>query len=293
MTLRVSLTYLAALALLVVAWAAPRVEDVAAAFVAPALPVLLAGILYLMAHGLRMLRLGLLTLDERERVAPLILCHGLTAFPSSLLPFKIGEFLRLAAFFHVFGYRTKALAVWLVERFGDLVVLTTVLAGFFLLEGDIAAQSKGVLAIMVLGISLALFSLVALSKLLHFLNHHLVLSGRRQRRDLAILRIGELLFDLEAQVRESIRGRWVAFLLLSVFVWALELLAFWQLVSTFAQRDTGLGAMFAEGFLAGVSLNGHGFAPSFEAYRSATLIVLAALAALPLLALRGRSAATP
>ena len=294
MTARIPLIYLVALAALVVAWAAPRFEDLAAAAIlAPALPALTAGALYLTAHALRMLRLGLLALDERERVAPLILCHGLTAFPCSLLPFKIGEFLRLAAFFHVFGYRRKALAVWLVERFGDLVVLTAVLAGFFLLEGNIAAQSKGVLAVMVLGISLALFSLFALSKLLYFLNHHLVLSGRRQRRDLHILRAGEFLFGLEAEVRNSIRGRWVAFLLLSVFVWALELLAFWQLLATFTHQEASLGAMFADGFLAGFSTNGQGFAPSFEAHRSATLIALAALAALPLWSMRRRGAATP
>lgn len=69
-----------------------------------------------------MLRLALLTLDERYKAFPLILAHTLTAFPSSFLPFKIGEVLRLAAFFHVFKRRQKALAVWMAERFGDVLV---------------------------------------------------------------------------------------------------------------------------------------------------------------------------
>ena len=293
MTARVPIIYMAALVVLVVAWAVPRLEGfTAVAFTAPALPALIAAALYLTAHGLRMLRLGLLSLDERERVAPLILCHGLTAFPCSLLPFKMGELLRLAAFFHVFGYRRKALAVWLVERFGDLVILTAVLAGFFVWEGDMAAQSEGVLAAMVLGIALALFSLLALSKLLYFLNHHLVLSGHR-RRDLHILRLSEFLFDLEAEVHDSIRGRWIAFMLLSAFVWALEILAFWQLLSILAHHEASLGTLFADGFLGGLSLSGEGFMHGFEAHRSATLIVLAAAAAAPLWLARSRAPTTP
>ena len=58
--------------------------------------------LYIGSHVLRMLRLIMLTIDERDKARPLVAAHGLTAFPGSLLPFKIGELLRLASFFNVY-----------------------------------------------------------------------------------------------------------------------------------------------------------------------------------------------
>ncbi len=99
-------------------------------------------VLYLCSHVLRMLRLVLLTLNERIKAFPLILAHTLTAFPSSFLPFKLGEILRLAGFFRVFEMRQKALAVWLAERFGDVLVITTFILGLYLLNIKVIRVGK-------------------------------------------------------------------------------------------------------------------------------------------------------
>jgi len=126
--------YLALLLAVVVGWlwrSAPAVAEFADAHWAGLLGITA---LYLCSHVLRMLRLVLLTLDKRNDAFPLVSAHALTALPSSFLPFKLGEVLRLAAFFRVFDTRQKAIAVWLAERFGDVLVITVFIFGLYLLD---------------------------------------------------------------------------------------------------------------------------------------------------------------
>lgn len=264
--------YLGLLVGVVVGWVALRQEHFSPALVEAALPPTLgACALYLCSHLFRMLRLALLTLDDRHQALPLIFAHALTAFPSSLLPFKIGEALRLASFYYVYGYRQKALAVWLVERFGDLVVLAFLIAGLAFLQQDASGIPLGVLSLVVLGLSLGLLCLFSLSKILHYLNRHLVLTGQR-RRDLVLLKISDVFFRLEMDIHKSITGRWMGFLLLSAFVWGMEILAFAKFLEIIGHQDGRFGVMFSEAFFTGLSLAGAQFSQAFETYRSAALI---------------------
>ena len=290
MTRSVPRTYLILLVSVVGGWVVLRQEDVSLAVrEAALLPVLGACALYLCSHLFRMLRLALLTLDDRHQALPLIFAHALTAFPSSLLPFKIGEVLRLASFYYVYDYRQKALAVWIIERFGDLVVLAVLIAGLTLLQGDISGIPQGVLSLVVLGLSLGLLCLFSLCKILHYLNRHLVLTGHR-RRDVALLRMSDVVFRLELDIHRSITGRLTGFLLLSVFIWAMEILAFAKLLEIAGHQSTHLVAMFSDAFFTGLSLSGHQFMHVFETYRSGALIAgTLAMMLILLIFVRGRS----
>lgn len=264
--------YLVLLAGVVLGWAVLRQQEVSQAVGEAALPAVLgACTLYLCSHLFRMLRLTLLTLDDRHRALPLVFAHALTAFPSSLLPFKIGEILRLASFYHVYDYRQKALAVWLIERFGDLIVLAVLIVGLAILQRNAADIPLGVLSLVVLGLSLGMLCLFALSKILHYLNRHLVLTGQR-RRDLALLQLSDVVFRLELDIQRSITGRWIGFLLLSAFIWATEILAFAKLLEVAGQQGAHPAAMFSDAFLTGLPLSGSQFAQDFEMYRSSALI---------------------
>ena len=253
------------------------------------LSILGACALYLCSHLFRMLRLALLTLDDRHQALPLIFAHALTAFPSSLLPFKIGEFLRLASFYYVYGYRQKALAVWLIERFGDLVVLAVLIVGLMLFQQDASGIPLGFLSLVVLGLSLGLLSLLSLSKILHYLSRHLVLTGQK-RRDLALLRASDALFRIELDIHKSITGRWAGFLVLSAFIWSMEMLAFAQFLKIAKHEGMHLSAMFSDAFLTGLTLSGNQFAQLFETCRSGALIAatLAMMGAL-LCSVKGRA----
>lgn len=282
--------YLVLLAGVVVGWLVLRQKDVLQAVGEAALLSILGVCgLYLCSHMFRMLRLALLTLDDRHQALPLIFAHALTAFPSSLLPFKVGEVLRLASFYYIYDYRQKALAVWLVERFGDLAVLAVLITGLTIVQQDIAGIPQGLLSLVVLGLSLGLLCLLSLSKILHYLSRHLVLTGQK-RRDLGLLRVSDALFRMELDIRKCITGRWAGFLLLSAFIWTMEILALAQFLKIVDHGNANLGAMFSDVFFTGLSFSGNGFAHLFEMHRSGALIVgtLAMMAAL-LISVRGRS----
>lgn len=138
-------------------------------------------LLYLGSHILRILRLVLLTLDDRGKAFPLSAAHTLTAFPSSFLPFKLGEILRLASFFHVFGKRQKALAVWLAERFGDVVVISTFILGLYIFDVQVVPAMRTVFVLFVLASGLSLLGFFAVAKVFVYLNRHLVLTSHTPR----------------------------------------------------------------------------------------------------------------
>ncbi len=243
------------------------------------LPLLLAATgLYLASHLVRMLRLALLTLDQRDKAGALAAAHTLSAFPSSLLPFKIGELLRLAAFMHVFGTRSKALAVWLAERFGDVVVLSLFILALYLFNVDLPPSLRLVLLVFLLATMLGLLSLFAVAKTMVYLNRHLVLNSHSPR-GLMVLRASNALRLLELDIYRSLEGRLSGFALLSILVWTLEIAALAlftpMLGDVMAGGAPAFGALLSSALLANVP--GGAGASGFGLYQSLVLAGLALL----------------
>lgn len=233
----------------------------------------LAGItmLYLCSHILRMLRLALLTLDERQKVFALVAAHTLTAFPSSFLPFKLGEFLRLGAFLHLYDKRQKALAVWLAERFGDVLVITAFILGLYVFNVNVPPTMRTVFVLFTLASLFGLLGLFAVAKVLVYLNRHLVLTSHTPR-GLALLRASHVLRCLEAAIYKSVEGRLSGFLLLSLLIWSVEILALSLFINQLAIDEPDFAVLFASGLLA--SLPGGAGSTSFGLYQSLALVIL-------------------
>ena len=87
-----------------------------------------------------MFRLLLLTLDNREKSVPLVLAHNLTSFLSVFIPFKLGEILRFSAISYVSSSQKKANAIWILERFGDISVITLFIIFLYLLNLNIPSS---------------------------------------------------------------------------------------------------------------------------------------------------------
>lgn len=232
-------------------------------------------VLYLCSHVIRMLRLILLTLDERNKAFPLIVAHTLTAFPSSFLPFKLGEVLRLAAFFRVFEARQKALAVWLAERFGDVLVITAFILGLYLFNISVPPAMRTVFVLFVLVSGIGLVGLFAVAKVFVYLNRHLVLTSLTPR-GLALLRTSHVLRRLEAAIYKSVEGRISGFLLLSVLIWSFEILALSLFINQLGIGEPDFAALFASGLLASLP-GGDGSSNVFGIYQSLALVALTAV----------------
>lgn len=248
-------------------WSAPAVADFADAHWVGLLGITA---LYLCSHVLRMLRLVLLTLDKRNNAFPLITAHALTALPSSFLPFKLGEVLRLAAFFRACDSRQKAIAVWLAERFGDVLVITVFIFSLYLLEIKVPSEMRVVFIVFVLVSGIGLLGLFAVAKVFVYLNRHLVLTSLSPR-GLLLLRTSNVLRGLEISILRSIEGRVSGFLLLSVLIWLFEILALSFFISLLSIGKPDFAELFAFGLLASLPSGGQ---EAFGLYQSLALVAL-------------------
>jgi hypothetical protein len=270
--------YVTLLCLLVLGWGWRYGAPLSALLHSVDLTLLLgASALYCISHLLRMLRLVLLTLDQRDKAFAVSAAHALTAFPSSFLPFKIGEVLRLAVLFRVFGYRRKAAAVWLAERFGDIVVIAGFILGLYLLQVEVPPAMRTMFVLFVLASLFSLLALFAIAKTFVYLNRHLVLNSH-SRHGLKMLKLIHALRQLELDIQRSIEGRLTGVLLLSLVIWLLELGALSMFVNLSAGHGAGIAAVFGNILLAGLSggASAFGLLQSF-ALVALTLLFLAAL----------------
>lgn len=266
-SLRVYLTLLLAVVFAWLWWSAPAVAEIAESHW---LGLLGISTLYICSHVLRMFRLVLLTLDKRNSAFPLVTAHALTAFPSSFLPFKLGEAFRLAAFFRVFETRQKAIAVWLAERFGDVLVITAFILGLYLLDINVPPGMRAVFIIFVLASGVGLVGLFAVAKVFVYLNRHLVLTSLSPR-GLLLLRTSHALRSLETSIHRSIEGRVSGFLLLSVLIWSFEILALSLFISLLSIGKPDFAELFASGLLASLP---SGSQSAFGIYQSLALVAL-------------------
>lgn len=267
-SLRIYLTLLWAFVIGWVWWSAPFVADLG--HVTHWAGLLGITVLYLCSHVLRMFRLVLLTLDKRNNAFSLVSAHALTALPSSFLPFKLGEVLRLVALFRVFDTRQKAIAVWLAERFGDVLVITVFIFGLYLLDIKVPPGMRAVFIIFVLASGIGLLGLFAVAKVFVYLNRHLVLTSLSPR-SLVLLRISHALRGLEISIHRSIEGRVSGFLLLSVLIWLFEIMALSLFINLLAIGEPDFAELFASGLLASLP---SGSQNAFGVYQSLALVVL-------------------
>jgi hypothetical protein len=241
--------YALVLLLLVGGWLALRI-DALGALVRSAQFVVVATLvgLYLASHVFRMLRLAMLTLDERDKGMPLMAAHALTAFPSSFLPFKLGEVLRLAAFFYAFDGSRKALAVWLIERFGDLCVITAFILSLYLFNIEIPYSMRAVVVVFLITTVIGVAGLIAVANSFVYLNRHLVLTSHSPR-GLQLLRASHAIQMLRIELMKAVEGRIIGLTFLSVLVWAFEIAAVTLFFKNFSPDGFGLLESFAHGLL--------------------------------------------
>jgi len=107
-------------------------------------------LLYLGSHVLRVFRLILLTLDQRGKIFHVSLAHVMTSFPGIILPFKTGEILRVMAFWYVFDGEAKSLAIWLVERFGDVCIIMAFIVALYFFDVSVPNEMQTSLVLFVI-----------------------------------------------------------------------------------------------------------------------------------------------
>ena len=187
----------------------------------PSVFPVMALLLYLGAHGLRCVRLYILSLGERRGGARLVAAHCLTAWLNALIPFKLGEALRIATFGAAVRDPLSGMAIWLVERLSDALALTVLLAGLALLV-PLGLTGRIVLAISGAFIVACAFGAWIALELVPFLRRDL-LCRSRSNKGLALLKVIHRVEHAMAQARVLLVGRFSVTLLAAFLIWACEL----------------------------------------------------------------------
>lgn len=230
-------------------------------------------LLYLCSHAFRLLRLGILTLDKRRITYPLLIAHSLTAFPSSFMPFKAGEILRLAAFSWATGWQRTVLSVWLVERFSDMVAITILILSLSFMGLNVPKTIQSLLIVFVILSTLGVLGLIAVARLSIYLNRHLVLSSNSEK-GLRILKANHIMRVLERDIINTIEGRVSSLIMLTSLIWLCELTAIGLFIDTLSLHQPNIAELFSSGLLAslpGINVENKNL---FGLYQSSALIIL-------------------
>lgn len=199
---------------------------------------------YLFSHLFRIVRLAIITLDNRAKIVPLATVHILTALPTLLIPFKLGEIIRLASFFYVFKDSRKALAVWLVERLSDVMVLILAILILYAAGISVSYQMKFIFIIFSIISIFFMIGLYAISRTFIYLNRFLVLTSR-SKRGLVLLKISHTVWEFELTLKRIIYGRRSAIFLASVIIWMLEISALSIYLQNSSENLEDYGGLFA------------------------------------------------
>lgn len=274
---RIASAYLICFALIAIGWLVTNGEQLMSQLRGnPGFYIAAVAFLYLLSHLFRMMRLAVLTLDQREKILPLVTAHALTTFPSSLIPFKLGEVLRLSSFLVVYQKRRKALAVWLVERFCDLIIMCSLILILYIADVEVSATLKVLFIFFFVAGSLAILVFFSVAKMFIFINQYLVLSSH-SRRGLKILKISHSLRLLELAIIQSVQGRLPGLIMLSVAVWLTEVLVIFLVLGEGAFVISNLSVYFVtalSSILLGASVE---FSELYFLCQTAVLIFLASI----------------
>jgi len=219
--LTVAMAGLGALAVLVVV--RPSLFDLSGALSGENAGRLAAGIVvYSLSHVLRVLRLALLLRDPGLRLRRVLQVHVMTAGLSLVLPFKLGEAVRVREVGVVAGsLRTGLLAVWL-ERTLDAAVLAVLVAVSAVAFPSSLDLLTPFLVLMSAFVAVTLVLITVVPENIRALMLHLVRRPFGERSVTALRLLRATLSTLE-QAPSLLRGRAMTLLVLSALIWAAEI----------------------------------------------------------------------
>jgi hypothetical protein len=184
-----------------------------------------------MAHGARMLRLGLLLGSIRLR--KLLGLYMYTTACSAVIPFKLGELVRVNEFaWQQSGSLARGVVIVWVERVFDMVALGAMILVIVTRADLDVAPIAPVLWLSAAFVLATLCFFFVLPTQLATLNLH-VIRTYRDEKAVRILRVLETINDLSRLARPLLNGRVLTLALKTLFIWCFELMALGLLTRNF------------------------------------------------------------
>ena len=160
-----------------------------------------------------------------------------------MIPFKIGEFLRFFAFTKVCKSTRKGAAIWLIERLGDILIISLLILFLYVFNINIPQAMQAIFIIFAVTCMFTLFTIFSLSKVVIYLKRNLILTSLSSR-SLLILKFSDRFRLFEIEMHKVIEGRIMGFILLSSLIWFFEITS----LSIFLNQVETINSNFADIF---------------------------------------------
>ena len=183
--------------------------------------------LYLIGHLFRALRLALLI--NASHLRRLFAMHFYTAACSAIIPFKLGELVRLNEISYWCTNFWRGLLVIWIERAFDITALALLLSGLILNDAQSFADVRSLVWLIAAFMVITLGVFFILPEELFRLNLH-VIRTYKGRKALRILRIVDGFYELLQQARPLLDGKLTALSVLTLLIWGFELTAIMMIV---------------------------------------------------------------
>lgn len=216
---------------------------------------------YALSHAFRVLRLALLTYHPGLRLRRVLQVHLLTAGLSVVLPFKLGELIRVRELGVVLGgLRAGIVTVWLERTLDAAVLALLIVVCAVALPGSLTRLTP-LLVVLCVFVAATVALLTVVPANLRLVMLHLVRRRTSERGVTALVALREVLAVLRP-APERLAGRLPTLLLLSLFVWAAEVAA----VSIALPRITADVSQLSTGVLSALASVSSGSTPLMAAF---------------------------
>jgi hypothetical protein len=252
----------------------------------------IACLLYAASHGVRVIRLAIITGDPRVSLRQIAMVHAITAAASLVTPFKLGEIFRISELGHLLGDVGRSIVIVWVERAFDSAAIMFLILVASLAEPTVLGQIRPLVIVSVafVAATLALFTIVpeGLGTLSLFIVRRY--DGPHAVRVLKGVHWLKRGIDLGPRF---IAGKVSVLLVLTFAIWGLELATLWWatplVVQSLHNLATGLPIFLSSGSLEGLSIEGRAARSPHEFVIEATLLALGSICMLAYAPLRLRS----
>ncbi len=196
-----------------------------------------ASFFYLGSHMLRMLRLFVLTLEEKVNFFEIFRLYFYILFVSFPFPFKLGEIVKILELNFFFHSRAKGLLIVVLERFSDAIILLILLFALFIYNFGLFYDLKNLFLLLLSVVSLMIFIYLLLKSTIHYLEAY-GLEKIHSKKSLKLLDACVYQKKLLDYIRLFLKGRFTFVLFLTILIWILEIISFYFLMKQVFGIDT-------------------------------------------------------
>ena len=180
-------------------------------------------IAYIVDHFLRAIRLGVLL--KAQKIRKLLSLHFYTAACSAVIPFKLGELVRINELSRCENNYCKGILIVWIERIFDVIALSVFALLIFLSGGAQVLEGMwGLLWIMLAFVFFSIIMFFVLPEQLSALNLH-VIRSYSGRKAIKILHLLDIISSVLDKVRPIVSERILTLSILTIFIWIFELVS--------------------------------------------------------------------